>query len=52
MSAEYANKDPMELAREAERDLNSAAAKGGQSGGASSKDLNVRHDLKLKLKLL
>ena len=37
MSAEYANKDPMDLAREAERDLNSYEAKTGHGGSASGK---------------
>ena len=36
MSAEYENQDPIKLAQQAERDLNSAALKQGKSAGDSS----------------
>lgn len=44
MSAEYQGKDPLELAKQAEADLNSGAAKrghdlaGGARGGAGASD--------------
>ena len=37
MSAEYEGKDPLEIAKEAERDLNSHEAKHGHGGSASGK---------------
>lgn len=36
MSAEYADKDPLAIAKEAERDLNSPQAKQGHAGSDSS----------------
>lgn len=40
MSAEYKGQDPLDIAKQAERDLNSHAAKHGLSSGASSKTIH------------
>ncbi|KAK4556554.1 hypothetical protein LTR86_006125 [Recurvomyces mirabilis] len=41
MSKEYEGQDPMEIARQAERDLNSNAAKTGTSGSDSTNDSGI-----------
>ncbi|KAI4736996.1 hypothetical protein E4T50_12513 [Aureobasidium sp. EXF-12298] len=41
MSAEYQNQDPLKLAQQAERDLNSHAAKQGQSNSDSALESGV-----------